>query len=58
MDECVHRTPERFAHLRGSYPILESRMRETSHVRFGERGRETRRSQGRKVRLPYSTRSP
>jgi hypothetical protein len=33
-------------------------MRGNSHVRFGERGDETRRPQGRKVRLAPTLRAP
>jgi len=41
----------------GWYPILESRMRGNSHVRFGERGGETRQPQGWKVRPAPTLRS-
>jgi hypothetical protein len=58
MYEGVYKTPERLAPASGMHPILESRMKETSHVRFGEGGGETRCLEGPKVRstptLPVS----
>ena len=50
MYECVYKEPQRLARASGMYPILESRMKVTFHVRFGEGGGETRRLQGPKVR--------